>query len=146
MKRLIIIIAAMILAGTFMVRAADQPAGKGPWNKGKHGGEMKKGSGGMGLGLYSQLNLTEEQKAKIQEIQKSRRDQLSALKEDTTLTPEQKREKMRTIMESCQKQMDEILTPEQKQKLDQLREQMRERWKQHQQEKGNKPSDQQPAK
>ncbi|MGB9642894.1 MAG: Spy/CpxP family protein refolding chaperone [Candidatus Ratteibacteria bacterium] len=146
MKKIILIAAALMLTKAYMVLAADLPAGKGLWNKGKSGQEMKRGPGEIGLGLYSQLNLTEEQKAKIQEIQKSRRDQLSALKEDTTLSHEQKREKMRTIMESTQKQMDEILTPEQKQKLDQLREQMRERLRQHQEKiKENKPSEQ-PAK
>jgi len=146
MKKLFLVVAGLVLVGTCMALAADQAAGKGATDRGRPGQEMKRGPGEMGLGLYSQLNLTEEQKSKIQEIQKIRREQFAALKEDATLTQEQKREKMKTIMESTQKQMDEVLTPEQKQKLDQLREQMKQRWQERQKEgKGNKPSDK-PAK
>ncbi|MCM8814915.1 MAG: Spy/CpxP family protein refolding chaperone, partial [Candidatus Omnitrophica bacterium] len=121
--------------------AVEQGAGKGPGAVGekvKQWKEMRKGQGEMGLGLYSRLDLTDEQKAKIQEIQKSRHEQISAIKQDETLSKEQKREKIKAIMESTQKQMDEVLTPEQKKKIEELRAEMLEKWKKRQQE--NKPT------
>ena len=144
MKKLLILTSAiLIFGGVCVLLAADQPSGKGAGDKGKAGQGMKMGRGEMGLGLYSRLNLTDDQKAKITEIMKSRHDQLSALKEDNSLTKEQKREKMKSIMESTQKQMDEVLTPEQNQQLEQLRAQMKEKMKERWQEKNkgeNKPA------
>jgi len=133
MKKLLILTSAiLIFGGVCVLLAADQPSGKGAGDKGKAGQGMKMGRGEMGLGLYSRLNLTDDQKAKITEIMKSRHDQLSAL-----------REKMKSIMESTQKQMDEVLTPEQNQQLEQLRAQMKEKMKERWQEKNkgeNKPA------
>ncbi|MCM8823029.1 MAG: hypothetical protein NC831_09565 [Candidatus Omnitrophica bacterium] len=142
MKKILILTAVLMLFGCARVLlAAEQGAGKGSGAVGekvKQWKEMRKGQGEMGLGLYSRLDLTDEQKAKIQEIQKSRHEQISAIKQDETLSKEQKREKIKAIMESTQKQMDEVLSPEQKKKIEELRAEMLERWKKRQQE--NKPA------
>lgn len=140
MKKILIIAAAVILSCGFALRAADQPS-TAPGDKGSEKG-LKMGRGEMGLGMYQQLNLTDEQKAKIQEIMKSRHTQLQALREDKTLTKEQIREKSKAIMESTQKQMDEVLTPEQREKMQQIRaeweKKAKERWQQRNKE--NKPA------
>ncbi|MCM8824958.1 MAG: Spy/CpxP family protein refolding chaperone [Candidatus Omnitrophica bacterium] len=140
-KILILTVALMVFGCACVLLAVEQGAGKGPGAVGekvKQWKEMRKGQGEMGLGLYSRLDLTDEQKAKIQEIQKSRHEQISAIKQDETLSKEQKREKIKAIMESTQKQMDEVLTPEQKKKIEELRAEMLEKWKKRQQE--NKPT------
>ncbi|MCX7705462.1 MAG: hypothetical protein N2115_04305 [bacterium] len=142
MRKILMTATILTLAGAFILMAADNPAVKGAGEKGGLGLGIKRAPGEMGLGHYSRLNLTEEQKAKIKEIQKSRREQLSALKQDTTLTAEQRREKARAIFESTQKQIDEILTPEQRQQLEQLRAEMKEKMKSAWKKKhGEKPSE-----
>ncbi|MCM8759923.1 MAG: hypothetical protein NC906_09170 [Candidatus Omnitrophica bacterium] len=130
MKKILMVGVFLLVAGG-LILAAEQQIEKNKIEKRGAEQGLRRGPGEMGLGLYERLNLTEEQKAKIREIQKSRREQLSALQQDTTLSQEQKREKMRQIMESTQKQMDEVLTPEQRQQMEKLREEMRERMKQH---------------
>jgi Spy/CpxP family protein refolding chaperone len=81
-----------------------------------------KGAGmGRGMGPMAKLNLTDDQRAKIQPILKSSREQAHAVRNDTTLTPEQKRAKMREIHQGTMAQMNSLLTPEQQQQWQQMR-------------------------
>ena len=66
--------------------------------------------------MSERLNLTDEQKEKIRPILQSEADQLKTLREDKSLSPEQGREKVRQIRQATNKQIREILTPEQKAK------------------------------
>jgi Spy/CpxP family protein refolding chaperone len=61
--------------------------------------------------------LTDDQKAKILPILQAQTDQLKALHDDTSLSDDEKREKFRAIMQSTRKQIGDLLTPEQKEKL-----------------------------
>jgi Spy/CpxP family protein refolding chaperone len=71
--------------------------------------------------LSDQVNLTDDQKAKILPLYQAAADQLKALHDDTSLSDDEKHEKMRDIMQSTRKQIGDLLTPEQKQKLKDLR-------------------------
>lgn len=73
-----------------------------------------------GRGLQA-LNLTEQQKEQLKPVFQSTRQQMQALRTDTTLTAEQKREKMKEIRQNQMAQMKSILTPEQQQQLQQMR-------------------------
>ena len=82
-----------------------------------------KGAGmGRGMGPLAHLNLTDDQRAKIQPILQSSRQQAQAVRNDTTLTPEQKQAKMRDIHQGAMTQMNSLLTPEQQQQWQQMRE------------------------
>ena len=82
-----------------------------------------KGAGmGHGMGAMAKLNLSDDQRAKIQPILKSSREQAHAVRNDTTLTPEQKQAKMRDIHQGAMTQMNSLLTPEQQQQWQQMRE------------------------
>ncbi len=70
---------------------------------------------------FQALNLTAEQKTQLQPIFQSTREQMQALRNDTSLTPEQKHEKMQQIRQNQMSQMKSILTPEQQQQLQQWR-------------------------
>ena len=104
MKKTIIFLAvAVLIAGVSLLYAAEtgtQPSRKagGP-ARGAQMGQRE----GRGLAFGSQLNLTEDQKAKIKSIME---EQAAKIKE------------IRTATES---QIDAVLTPQQKTKLDQLR-------------------------
>ncbi len=63
------------------------------------------------------LNLTPEQKAQLKSIQQSERDQLMALRNDQTLTEEQKRAKAQSVRQASRQQLLGILTPQQQQAL-----------------------------
>ena len=53
--------------------------------------------------------------------------QMRAVGEDTSLTQDQKREKMKQIHEASRPQVQAILTPEQQQKFAQMKEEAKER-------------------
>jgi Spy/CpxP family protein refolding chaperone len=71
--------------------------------------------------MNEQLNLTDEQKAKIRPILQEQMKQLRALRQDTSLAPEQKGEKTRQIRKSAREQIDQILTLEQMAKRAEMR-------------------------
>ncbi|MBI3896478.1 MAG: hypothetical protein HY313_11170 [Acidobacteria bacterium] len=75
--------------------------------------------------MAQQLNLTEEQKSRVQSYLEDQRSQMQVLRNDTTLTREQKAERMREITQQTQDKMESILTVEQKQKAEDLRQQAR---------------------
>jgi Spy/CpxP family protein refolding chaperone len=87
---------------------------------------MGKGMGrgaANGMGPLSRLNLTPDQRAKIEPIMKSTREQAQAVRNDTSLTPEQKQAKMREIHQGAMTQVNSLLTPEQQQQM--------QNWRQH---------------
>ena len=63
--------------------------------------------------LAKELNLTEDQKPKFQEIIKARGRKRKALREDASLTPEERKAKVKAIQEDTTTQMKALLTPEQ---------------------------------
>ncbi len=76
---------------------------------------------------FQALNLTDQQKQQLQPVFQSTRQQMQALRSDTTLTPEQKHEKMKAIRQNEMTQLKSILTPEQQQQLQQMRENRKHR-------------------
>jgi protein CpxP len=67
--------------------------------------------------LSKKVNLTDDQKEKIRPILQNEEKQSAELDSDTTLTPQQKHKKTREIRMASRSQIDEILTPEQKEQL-----------------------------
>ena len=78
--------------------------------------------------LAERLNLTEEQKSAVQNYLEDQRSQMEVLRNDTTLTREQRAQRMREITEQTRGKVESILTVEQKQKAEELRNQARERF------------------
>lgn len=70
---------------------------------------------------FQALNLTDQQKSQLKPVFESTRQQMQALRSDTTLTPDQKREKIQQIRQNQMAQMKSILTPEQQQQMQQMR-------------------------
>ncbi|HWZ82574.1 MAG TPA: hypothetical protein VNW47_08120 [Terriglobales bacterium] len=67
--------------------------------------------------LSKKVNLTDDQKEKVRPILQNEEKQTADLDSDTTLTPQQKHKKTREIRMASRSQIDEILTPEQKEML-----------------------------
>jgi Spy/CpxP family protein refolding chaperone len=80
--------------------------------------------------MLKSLNLTDDQKAQIQKIREDAKTQIAALRSDTSLSDTDKRTKMRDIHRGTMKQVQDVLTPEQRQ---QLQDKMRERREKRQQ-------------
>ena len=79
---------------------------------------------GQGMSALAQkLNLTDEQKQQFRQIHQQMMKQARAIHKDSSLSDDQKRDKMQQLRKQSHQQMFSILTPEQKDQLKQLREQ-----------------------
>ena len=78
--------------------------------------------------ISKELNLTDEQKEKLKPILQSQSDDLRALRNDTSLTQQQKRAKMKDLHEKYAPQINAVLTPEQQAKWKQMKQ---EAWEKH---------------
>ncbi len=67
--------------------------------------------------ISSELNLTEDQKQKIQPILQSEFQQLKTVRDDASLSPDQKQAKVQEIRDNAKSQIAPILTPDQQKKL-----------------------------
>jgi Spy/CpxP family protein refolding chaperone len=63
--------------------------------------------------MAEQLNLTADQKPKVQSIEDTRRQKMLDLRNDTSLSPEDKQAKRKIVVEETAQQMKAVLTPEQ---------------------------------
>jgi len=67
--------------------------------------------------VADRLGLTAEQRTKLDSLRQAQRTALDAVAGDQTLSPEDRRAKVRGIMESNREQMKAVLTPEQQQQM-----------------------------
>jgi protein CpxP len=72
-----------------------------------------KHAGGGQMELIKSLDLTPEQQPKVKEFMKAQREKMSALRDDTSLTKDQRQAKIKEIMDAGSAKMKEILTPDQ---------------------------------
>jgi protein CpxP len=79
--------------------------------------------------LSEKLNLTDDQKAKVKPILQDQMQQMKAVREDSSLSQEQKRAKMKSVHESLHDQINAVLTPEQQAKFKQMRQEHMEKHK-----------------
>jgi len=71
--------------------------------------------------ISSELNLTDAQKAQLKPILQSEVQQLQAVKNDSSMSPDQKQAKVSEIRQSYKSQMSNILTPEQQKKWESMK-------------------------
>jgi periplasmic protein CpxP/Spy len=91
--------------------------------------------------LAEKLGLTDAQKAQFQQISRDMRKQGMTIRQDSSLTDDQKKQKMQELRKQSHQQMFSVLTPEQKEKLKQMREEHKK-----EQEKDKASGDQASAK
>jgi periplasmic protein CpxP/Spy len=72
-----------------------------------------------------ELGLSQQQKDQIKQIREEHRERLRALRSDTSLTPAQRRARARELRKETRAKVDAVLTPEQRTKLRQFRQERR---------------------
>ena len=83
-------------------------------------------NGGRAQRIVQYLNLTPQQQSQLRPIMRGERQQLQAVKGDPSLTPEQRRERLKEIRQQTKGQVGQILTPDQQERLRQLRQWQRQ--------------------
>lgn len=66
---------------------------------------------------FAQLNLTPDQKTQMQKIRQENMQQRKAIKDDKSLTDQQRSAKMKELNKANKKEMDKVLTKEQKEQM-----------------------------
>ena len=79
--------------------------------------------------LSEKLNLTEDQKAKLKPILQDQAQQLRELRDDSSLSPDQKSAKKKVIHETTHDQINSVLTPAQQEKFNQMKQEAMEKHK-----------------
>src|SRR5262245_31497804 len=98
------------------------PARRGPWAT-KDG--RKTGPRQHMEMVARKLNLTGEQRQQFRQIGQQLWQQSMSIHNDSSLTDEQKKEKLQALRKQSHMEMFSVLTPEQKEQLKQMREQLR---------------------
>ena len=86
-------------------------------NEGRHGGKH----GDRFARMAQKLNLSQDQQDKLKPILEKQRDQAKAIRNDSSLTQDQKKEKFQALRQDTMAQVNSILTPEQQQQWQQMR-------------------------
>lgn len=73
--------------------------------------------------IADELNLTADQKAKAKDIRQNYKGKMELIKNDNTLSQDQKKAKFQELMKAQQEEMKSILTPEQIEKMNSMRKQ-----------------------
>jgi Spy/CpxP family protein refolding chaperone len=120
---------AMILLGIKMLSSAPLPQYGGQQMRPQWGPEQQLAR------MTKQLNLTEDQQAKIKPILEDQHKQMMGLREDSSLSREQRRAKFQEIRKQTFEKMNPILTSEQQKQLQEMQQMRHEgrgrgRWNQ----------------
>lgn len=83
----------------------------------------RRGRGPNFQAIFDKLDLTDDQKAKVKTVMSDMRDKMTALRDDTSLSREDRQTKMKDIREAADAKLKTILTPEQYTKFLDLRKQ-----------------------
>jgi Spy/CpxP family protein refolding chaperone len=86
-------------------------------HRGQRGDQLQK--------LSEALNLTEDQKTQLKPIFEDARTRSQAVRQNAQLTPEEKSQQTMQIRKETQEKVSAILTPEQREKLKEIRKQQR---------------------
>lgn len=115
---------SLALAAPLAPTFAQAPPMHGPMMGGPMHGPMGGMHGGGRMRMMGdELGLTDAQKAKMQPILMSARQQMMALRTNTTLTPAARMAKMESMRKTMMTQMTAILTPAQRTKLKAMQQQ-----------------------
>jgi Spy/CpxP family protein refolding chaperone len=76
--------------------------------------------------MSKELNLTDDQKEKVKPILQDEAQQMKSVQADNSLTAQQRRKKMREIHKTFEPQVQAVLTPEQRDKLKNMKQESRE--------------------
>lgn len=111
-----VLIAGVVLAYSPALRAEEGKDGANTKTRHRQPGQVRPEMKERFDKMAEDLKLTDEQKTKVREMFKDRAEKGRAIRQDSSLSQEQKREKQKALMEESNKKMKEILTAEQYEK------------------------------
>jgi Spy/CpxP family protein refolding chaperone len=137
-KRAATILSLAVLAAALpaLAQYGQEPGPGGPPKGHREGGPGHVSPKEKAAHLAKKLNLTDEQKSKVEAIFQDEHDQLVKLRENSSLSREERHAKIEEIWKSASNRIKEVLTKEQQRKYEEIQE---HRQKRH--EHPNKPGE-----
>ncbi len=120
---LYLLITGALLLFTASALCQEQPSGQeqqAPPGPGRRGMMMMSPQERLDA-MAKQLNLTDDQKTKIKPILEQEHEKMQALRQDTSLSREDRMSKMMEIRKSTSDEIKKVLTPDQQKKFDEMR-------------------------
>lgn len=127
MKRFVVSLLAILMIGIAaqaQEKSGTPQDGKHHKRHGKHGKHQKD--------FAKELNFTDAQKEQLKSIREESRKQLEELRKNENITVKEAKERRKAIHDQQRTKMQTLLTPEQKQKVEQLKQE-------HKNKRGDKP-------
>jgi periplasmic protein CpxP/Spy len=137
MKKIFAILAITFMSQLVFAQAKEATATEFNKTKKENNGFHKKGKHRKAE-MMKQLNLSEEQKAKLSEMKAVNKQKREAIKNNSSLTEDQKKEQLKALKGENKKSMQGMLTEEQKQKMKEMKAKMKDEKKKHKKMKGSK--------
>ena len=91
---------------------------------------------GPRVDMYKDLNLTKDQQEKVKAIQEKQREEIEAIRNNSSLSREEQRSKMMDMRKKYSEQIEALLTAEQKEKLKAKQKEMQEQMQQRRRDGG----------
>jgi Spy/CpxP family protein refolding chaperone len=136
LKSLVLVLGSALLVLPAL-RAEEGPAG-GPAGGPPEGRrEMRREK--MGDHMGAELGLSDDQKARIKDLNQQEKAELDALRDNTAGAKEDKRAQFQSIRKSYMEKRQAIMTPEQREKAKAMREKMGKRMEEHRGERQGPP-------
>jgi Spy/CpxP family protein refolding chaperone len=132
-------VSALFAIGAAMGAPQDPPVSPSPAGNGQ-GSHHQMDPDRQVKMLTKKLDLTADQQTQIRSILTDRQQQFESIRNDSSLAPKDRHEKMRTLREESENKIKGVLTDSQKQTYDQMQQQMREHMQQRRQERDQTPN------
>jgi Spy/CpxP family protein refolding chaperone len=127
-KTSLIVAAALAgLVGTGLVARAADEAAPATKQKASVTGERGARAADRMQQMAKELNLTERQKAQLKPVLQKEAEKVKALREDPSLSREQRQAKLKAIRKDIAPELKKVLTPEQYEKWQKMREERQRR-------------------
>src|SRR2546427_9600846 len=130
-KRAITYLKVALVVAAFALPSFSQSGGETDRKDGRHGQMGMPSVDDHVKHLTKQLNLTEERQAKVKSILEEQQKQMAALRQDSTLSPEDRRAKFQEIHRKTSQEIREALNKGQQRKFDELESKHKGRMKEH---------------
>lgn len=88
--------------------------------------------------VSAELNLSADQKTQVQGIMNDQMSQARSVRQDSSLSADQKEAKLKELHESTHSKINAVLTPDQQKKFAEMRKEMKEEHKEHKHRGGDK--------
>ena len=116
---------AMVLPMAALAQTANTATASGDNDNRAAAQTQEKERGERGEKFAKELNLTPDQQAELKSIRENMKQQAQAIKNDSSLTADQKKAKFKELRESSHEQMMAKLTPDQQAKFKEMRKEHR---------------------